>query len=322
MEFADPVVAQAELPETSTPAEVLESNKNTQDAIHRLEDDIDSAYSSIEQKFATLWSSASRNAQGLQEKINFEQRRKELLEQVKSAKVNINNNKVVQENVQSIERQLKELGEQVKALESKIDFKTISTQANSALDTLDSKLEIVEKQAGKYVSQFTSFFSSMVSIDPTPQTKEPETLFSASSLPSAAYGSSRYDTDLFKLHTTESVYLGDSKDIKSEVDLFKVEEMTAEISALLQKYPDSLEMLMNKLVPEHIAYNVFWYRYFKLEAELKANELKRRELLTKKESGKDSAIGHVDEDDEEEFTWDDDEDDEEVVKVEKETATK
>lgn len=323
MEYTDPVVAREELPESETPvdATTTETNEKTQDAIHRLESDIDSAYSSIESKFSALWSSASQNAQGILAKVDFEQRRKELMEQLNAAKANINNNKLVQDNVQSIEKQLKTLGEQVKALETKVDLKKLSTQANSALDTLDSKLEIVEQQAGKYMNQFTSFFSSMIALEsstPSPA-KEQETLFSSSALYGAAYGSSRYETDLFKLHTTESYYLDDTKDVAAELGLFNVEEKTLEIGALLQKYPETLEKLMNKLVPVQIPYNVFWYRYFKAEAEVKTSEQSRKELLTKKDTSKVSSPGQgSDEEEDEEFTWDDDEDeDEEVVKVEK-----
>lgn len=310
MEFADPVVAQEELPNDGAQAESVQSNKQTQRVMKNLEGDIDAAYSSIESKFASLWSNASQSAQDLQAKVNLEEKKKDLLNQLNAAKQNINNNTIVQENILSIETQLKELGDHVKSFESVIDVKSISTQANKALDSLDSKLEIVEQQAGKFVSLFSSFFSNIVSIDnPKEESSgEPETLFSKPVIPGPAYSSSRFDNDLFKLHTTEAVFLESPRDEGNKLD---INEKTEEISKLLEKYPDTLERLMNKLVPVEISYQDFWSRYFSEELKLKESEQKRKELLSKNEADDHSNNEHLSDDfDEEDFTWDDDDDEE------------
>ncbi|EEQ41546.1 hypothetical protein CLUG_05674 [Clavispora lusitaniae ATCC 42720] len=313
----------ADIPELADNTERKETttnssaNEKTEEVIHKLEEDIDSAYSSLEARFSSLWKNASSGAQSLQDKMGLEERKKKFMDQLKSAKENINNNESVQHNISSLENQLKDLGEHVKGFESKIDFKTISDQANKALDSLDSKLEGIEQQAGQIVSSFASFFSSMVSIDKPakPEIKEPETIFSTSAVSSAAYGSTRYETDLFKLHTTESRYLEAFENEEEELKSFDAESKTTDISSLLKKYPDTLEKLMNSLVPVKIPYNVFWYRYFRLENELKENELKRKELLSKKDLSKDKSSANEEDgeedEDEEDFTWDDDEDEEE-----------
>lgn len=313
MDLSDPIVA----PEGQIDTKNTEpSNEKTEEVIHRLEGEIDQAYSSIEAKFQTLWTNASKNAHDVLEKLKLDEKKAALVAQLNTAKENINNSKLVQDNVQSVDAQLKEIGEQVKGLEKKIDFASLSSQANSALDSLDSGLEYVEKQAGKYVSQFSSFFSSIVSVEPeeTPKDAEPETLFTNPKFLGGNYGSTRFDSELFKLHTTESLLLDSSKDTEEKFD---VESKTNEIADLLKQYPDTLEKLMHKLVPVELSYDTFWKRYFRLEDEIRANEQKRKELLSKKEKT-EAEDEEGDEDDDEDFTWDDDEEeDDDVVKVER-----
>lgn len=311
MEFIDPVVAEdeakAEAKDISVPDQPTnEQNQKTEEAVERLESEINKTYDLVEKQFATLWSNALKNAQGLQEQIKLEERKNEIITQLNSVRDRVGNNETIQGNVAKIEAQLSELAESIKNLDGKINFQTISTQANSALDTLDSKLEIVEQQAGKYVSQFTSFFSNMISIDAggqadaEPEQTQKETLFSNEN-----YGTSRYETELFKLHTTESFYVGTEED-KEEKE-FNADSKTAEIAELLKKYPETLQKLMNDLVPVKVSYNAFWFRYFKAENELKLSDQKRKQLLDKQTA---STAETTESGDEEEFTWDDEDDDE------------
>lgn len=319
MEFTDPIIAQEELPKTEN--NEGPENAKTEEVMRKLEGDIDQAYTSVETKLAGLWLSASQNAHDLQAKYNLDEKRAELLNQLNTAKSNLNNNKIVQENLQAVDKQLKDLTEQFKGLDTKIDLQKLSTLANNALDSLDSKLELVEKQAGKYVSQFTSFFSGIVSVEPQ-KSEDTASNKSESKVPQSIvenpnYGSSRYDNELFKLHTTELFYLDGSKDDEDDLKNFNVEAKTDEISKLLKSYSNTLETSMNKLVPVEISYKIFWYRYFRLEKELKDADQSRKELLSKKKSEKASDQASQDEDDED-FTWDDeDEDEDDVVKVQK-----
>ncbi|KAK6201478.1 uncharacterized protein RJT21DRAFT_35439 [Scheffersomyces amazonensis] len=324
MEFTDPVVSEKETEQElvsvdSTIAEPTktEQTKKTEEAVEKLESEIDKAYTAVEAKFQDLWSNATKNASGLQDKYKLDERRDQLLGQLNVARENLaNNNNIVavRDNLKHIEDQLKK----VQLPDVKIDLKNLQDQANTALDSLDATLEQVEKQAGKYVSSFTSFLTSMVSVEAEPNgNEEKETLFSSSNPISSheSYGSTRYDNDLFKLHTSESAYISSDLDIKSEVEAFNADSKTDEISKLLEKYPNTLTKTMNDLVPVKISYNLFWYRYFKNDQKLRDSEQKRKQLLLDGKSGSTESKG--DEEDED-FTWDDDEEEEDVVDVAKE----
>ncbi|CAH6720222.1 protein Dos2p [[Candida] jaroonii] len=306
MDFIDPVVQ----PKADTTAD------NTPQAVNQLENEIDKAYTTVEKKFADLWTSVGKNTEELQQKYHLEEHKNELLKQLNDARANIEDKTKAKEHLAEFEAKIKSLSEQipVKALDLKsIDLKALGTQANGYLDTLDSKLEVVEQQAGKYVSQFTSFLSGIVSVnqDATPPEKEDkEVLFTTKLGSNPNYGTSRYDSDLFKLHTTPELYLDEKLD--GDLKSFDVDSKTKDISDLVARYDNTLHKLMNELVPVKIAYNVFWYRYFKLEDNLKKQDEQRKKLLETKETKK------AEEDD---FNWDDD-DDEEPVDVGKDVKDK
>lgn len=322
MEFMDPIVAEeeiSELPKNSKPHDEGKTEQN----IHQLEQEITNAYDAVEKRFGDLWSSASKNADDLQQKYHLEQRKNEVLKQLNSAKANINDKAKVSDHLAQFELQFKSLKDQVHLSEMsfpEIDFQKLNEQTSSYLDSLDNRLEQVEKQAGKYVNQFASFLSGMVSVNngdsSTEQTftDEKELQFPSSLRSAANYGTSRYDSELFKLHTSPEMFLNDKLDEETELKAFNVEDKTETISELLEKYDATLRKVMNEIVPVKISYPAFWYRYFKLEADLKLQDEKRRKLLqTKKQK-----TGAEDEEEEEDFTWDDDEDEEGVVDVAKE----
>lgn len=88
-------------------------------------------------------------------------------------KANVSENKnlqAVSESFRAFEEQLKQAN-----LEQRLHIDELKKTANNALDALDSLLEAVENKASEYVTQFTSFFSSIVAVRPessTPQEKE------------------------------------------------------------------------------------------------------------------------------------------------------
>lgn len=300
MEFIDPIVAE----ETTTKPQ----EGKTEKAVHQLEDEIDKAYNNVEKKFGDLWTNASKNAGDLQEKYKLEENRKQMLDQLKAAKDNLNDRAQLSQHLEQFETQVKSLSSQIHI--PGIDMTQLNQQANNYLSNLDETIELVEKQAGAYVSQFTSFLSNIVSVDQGDNDKEASDEENKTLFTTANYGTSRFDNDLFKLHTNQESFLSDKLDIPEEIKKFNVDDKTGTISELLSKYETTLAKSMNDLVPVKIPYQLFWYRYFKLETSLKQQEEKRKQLLEKETSDK----ARDQDEDEEEFTWDD-EDDEDTVDV-------
>lgn len=258
MDFNEPVISHQQLLNDEVP----NSTEHSIPAMARLEHDIDDVYSLIESKISTFWNSASRSVQGTQSKSNTQlgehERKKDgaLVEK-------------------------KSISGLLDASDPKIDLASISVLANKALDDLDSKLEIVEKKAGYFVNSITSFFSNAsVNKSTSLANRNVDDSSPLPIIPGDAYGSSRYDMELFKLHTTEDLFLDDKLDDVTELSKFVVDDMTEDISSLLSKYSETLEKLMKKLVPTKLTYNKFWFRYFKQESKLRAGEKARKELLS------------------------------------------
>lgn len=298
---------------------VSEENDSKQtknyESIARIEEEIDSAYTMIENKFASLWSSASRNAQDLQKQGNLEKHKNGLIDQISDIRKSLVSNESNSHNESLVQEKIDNIKQQVEEYKSKVDMSSLTSKANQALDSLDSKLEIVEQQAGKFVSLFASFFSNVVSVNASTNDLEPD---NKPKMPHTAYGSNRFESDLFQLHTSEGPYLSSGYDVLADFESFNVDDRSAEISGLLQRYPDTLERTMNKLVPIQTSYKEFWYRYFVNEAKLKSNDQARKELLAAEQIHKrDERNGPIgdeqQEEDEEEFTWDDD-DEEAAIK--------
>lgn len=298
MEFQDPLVQET----TETPHD----KTTTEQTVEKLELEIDLVYSTIETNLSSLWNKTSTEAKTINDKY-LEQHKQQLLQQLTKLKEN-----PIKDNLKGIEEQLKGLNidtsvlGKVKESVSKvgvlqnINAEDISKQANNALDTLDSHLEQVEATALGYVKALGSFWGRVVSVEPEvkespKETKEPkETLF----VSPMKYGTSRYDQDLYKLHTDASGY----KD--SVGATFNVESRTDEIAELLKKYPQ-LNELMHEIVPVKLAYPTFWYQYFEQLRVIQHDDDVRKKL-TENDDG------------EEEFDWDEEEETGDDTKEEKE----
>ncbi|GEQ72701.1 hypothetical protein JCM33374_g6388 [Metschnikowia sp. JCM 33374] len=321
MDFTEPVTT-GEQTSKHDESSNSENTKQSFPAMSRLESEIDDVYTSIESKISTFWSTASRSIHGPQRNENADAKSNSPKQET--------SNLVLLPSVSGHDEVLP--GEELssrsqKTLDPKIDLASISIQANKALDELDSKLEIVEKRAGNLVSSITSFFSTAAVSSSTVSGSKVKDSSPLPIIPGDAYGSSRYDMELFKLHTTTDFFLDGSLYDEAELREFKVDEKTQEISNLLGRYQGTLENLMNKLVPTQITYNQFWFRYFKQESKLRAGEKARKELLGDKgevrenlgfdQNGPETACNQPDKqakvveetkesEDEEDFLWDDD----------------
>jgi len=90
----------------------------------------------------------------------------------------------------------------------------------------------------------------------------------------------RFDAQLHVIHSTLDSFLKDpaSAEYESWAKEFDVEDKTEDISKDLEKY-DELRTAMEKLVPDRVAYEVFWKRYYYLRHSIETAEARRRDLL-------------------------------------------
>lgn len=295
----------------SSPKQGAEKTSKTEETIGNLEQDIDKAYGVIESKFQELWKDNS----GLFQEKQLEEHKQNLVKQLNTLKANVAENKNLQtvgESFRAFEEQLKQAN-----LEQRLHIDELKKGATSALDALDSRLEVVENKASEYVGQFASFFSNIVSVRPETDTmQEKDVLYSSPLNKYSQYGTTRYDQDLLKLHTTRSYYIEDTLDDPDELKQFNSDAKTSEIDRLLKKYPETLVETMNELVPVEVSYNTFWYRYFKNENKLQSLDQQRKELLSKNKGRQTGDVeGTAEKEDEDDFAWDED-DEEPPVKVE------
>lgn len=285
-------------PPTSTSIENLEKSGNqsssVEDTLSTLLTEIDGAYHQIESRFSKLWLIASTTASDASNKLNLDAQKQELQSQLEGLRSTLSSVTAagLALSPAMVREQLAEIEKKVPAVAA------VQEQANTALDKLDEKLESVERTATRYVSGFRSFFSSIVSVEPS---IDSDSLARASSelsnsvatdssgTSSFGYGPSRHQTELYKLHTDPSLYTT----APAAVSGITISDRTIEIASLLKKYPE-LQKLMRELVPETVDYNSFWERYFYNVGQLTKQEEKRLALL--QDPTKDD-----------QFNWDDEE---------------
>lgn len=91
---------------------------------------------------------------------------------------------------------------------------------------------------------------------------------------------SRFDAQLHVIHTSTESFTKDpaTGDWETWGGEFDVGAKTEAIAADLEKYPE-LRGTMEKLVPEKIAYEDFWKRYYFLRHGIDIAEARRRDLL-------------------------------------------
>ncbi|KAM9918890.1 hypothetical protein OXX59_008336 [Metschnikowia pulcherrima] len=286
MEFTDPVIPHDDLTKQE---EVDKDNKGKSSilAVSRIENEIDEVYTSIEAKFTKFWRSTSRNVLATQSGSSQPaQAGPELSPQMQKTDSPLNDESEAERvNCNTSEDAFNA---------PPLDLASLSIQANRALDDLDSRLEYVERSAGKLVNSITTYFSG----GPTPDSAAGSSsttrdIPSISTIPGEAYGSTRYDMELFKLHTTPGMYLSADADQVLELSNFVVDDKTQEIEILLKRYSETLEIVMNALVPTKLPYDLFWYRYFKQVSKLRSGEKARKELLQPSEDEIDSTGGRA-----------------------------
>ncbi|KAK9457162.1 hypothetical protein V1511DRAFT_492854 [Dipodascopsis uninucleata] len=208
-------------------------------------------------------------------------------------------------------------------------FKVLKQEAQVKLEDLDrGELSKYFNKVGMDVREFfrdavtidtsedeligrSSFWSDLINIQPADAETAPATgfrsdvLFDVPDEIKRQIYTTRLDAQLHALHTSQEPFLAaDTNDAEFEEfsKTFSIESQTSAISADLDRYRE-LRNLMEKLVPEKIAYEEFWKRYYFLRDQINKEELRRKKLL--------SEAGDADEN----FDWDEDDDDDDNEKA-------
>jgi BSD domain len=122
------------------------------------------------------------------------------------------------------------------------------------------------------------------------------------------HSTSRVEALLHDLHSNPALLLTDP-DISQEPSFsswkttFSAENVTDEIAALLDRYPE-LRSQMDSIVPEKTSYKDFWLRYLYQKSKIDADETKRKQLFERSK---------VEEND---FDWDGDDEADETQQTE------
>ncbi|KAI8965178.1 BSD-domain-containing protein [Daldinia sp. FL1419] len=121
---------------------------------------------------------------------------------------------------------------------------------------------------------------------------------------------SRYDAQLYVLHTTEKSFTEDptGPEYAAWSKNFDVESKTEVISTALDKYPE-LRATMEKLVPDKVPYADFWRRYCFLRHSIETAEARRRDLLKAASAEEEIGWGEESDEDSEEESEEESDDD-------------
>lgn len=208
----------------------------------------------------------------------------------------------------------------------------LTKKAQLYIDELDKDLEVVENTAGSYLAQFTTdvsaYLKEAVSVAPPLLSSggasrdggaagEPEVLFNVPEDIRNQIYSTRLDAQLHALHTSPEPYLEprptDDPAFAPFAGQFDIANQTDQIAADLDKYP-LLRTLMERLVPNEVAYDEFWLRYYFMREMITSQEEKRKALLQKAAALSENKDGEA-------FKWDDDDDDDDEEETEETKTT-
>ena len=218
-------------------------------------------------------------------------------------------------------------------------YKEASSTATSALSRLREQAARRLKEAQKledaadeallqWGTSLGAFLKDAVSIAPPSaedvESGKGEVLFASKDPESGkrVVHATRLDAQLHVIHCSMDSFLKDPKSAEWEGwrEGFDVEKRTEEVKRDLERY-EQLRRAMEKLVPEQVAYGLFWARYYFLRHVVETEEARRRELLKGDihlvldyclgESDTNCFVGATT-NAEEEVGWDDESDDEQA----------
>lgn len=194
----------------------------------------------------------------------------------------------------------------------------LTKRAQNYIDELDQDIEELEKAAGSYLGKVgkdvKTLLRDTVSIDgPNHQVDRDdvdmeagedassEVLFNVPEDIRNQIYSTRLDAQLHALHTSAEPFLATGKEdqfVEFQAKEFNLDKMTDTITEDLKEYP-SLRKLMEQLVPDKVAYDQFWAKYYYMRKQISDQEQRRKKLLEQATESQEN-LGWDDEEDEDE----------------------
>lgn len=177
-----------------------------------------------------------------------------------------------------------EKGDARNIAESEGVLATLRVEAAKKLKEIQRAEDAADEALLKFGTNIRNFLRDAVSIAP-PSTdadgKESTVLFeSKDASGKRVIHTTRFDAQLHAIHSSLESFTKDP--VSGEYDSWamelNVESKTDDISTDLKKY-DELRSAMERLVPDQVAYEDFWRRYYFLRHSIETAEAKRRDLL-------------------------------------------
>ncbi|KAJ4424889.1 hypothetical protein N0V82_000392 [Gnomoniopsis sp. IMI 355080] len=198
----------------------------------------------------------------------------------------------------------KELTTDEALAESETVLSRLRSEAAKRLRDIQRAEDAADEALLRFGTNISNFLKDAVSIAPgdgsasAGHNEQGEVLFeSKDAAGKRVIHTSRFDAQLHVIHTSTESFTKDpaTGDWDAWGKEFDIESKTEDIAKDLEKYPE-LRGTMEKLVPEKIAYEDFWKRYYFLRHGIDIAEARRRDLLKAAST-------------EEEVGWDEDSDD-------------
>lgn len=182
----------------------------------------------------------------------------------------------------------KELTTDEALAESETVLSRLRSEAAKRLRDIQRAEDAADEALLRFGTNISNFLKDAVSIAPgdgsassASRNEQGEVLFeSKDAAGKRVIHTSRFDAQLHVIHTSTESFVKDpaTGDWDAWGKEFDIESKTEDIAKDLEKYPE-LRGTMEKLVPEKIAYEDFWKRYYFLRHGIDIAEARRRDLL-------------------------------------------
>lgn len=208
------------------------------------------------------------------------------------------------------DREQKEVSTEEAIQESEGVLARLRAEAAKRLKEIEKAEDAADEALLKFGTNIRNFLRDAVSIAPPSEgAKDGSTVLfeSKDAQGKRVIHTTRFDAQLHVIHSSLDSFTKDpvSEEYEPWTRSFSAESKTDDISKDLETFGE-LRTSMEKLVPDRVAYEDFWKRYYFLRHSIETAEARRRDLLKGAAANAEEEVG-----------WDEDSDDETPIKSSK-----